>query len=243
MSFVLAFFSVGCEPAALPRSGVIVPRGHFAGEAHLPVVQYEPQKVTVAGSNGRQLVSSVSWSPMISGGARGSLGGCEVGGIYQLLRIGGELRCGLLQERWGHPLSVALAGAIALDYGPYTAVFARLGLDASRRFGPVELIADAYLSAGDAYRYLEDPSVVPIEGPLPGSQSVVRREVRLTVPLGIAFRATQLGELGDAWNVTDRSRPWLWIVLGATPWWVLNRQPTAWDAAGGVIFSAGFEVR
>ena len=203
-------------------------------------MQWEPQKVTVPGSHGRQLLSSVSWSPIVSVSARGSLGGCEIGGLYQSLRIGGEVRCGLLQERWGHPLSVALAGLVAVDFGPYTAVFGRIGIDASRRFGPIKLVADACVSAGDAYRYLQDPDDVPIEGPFPGSQSIVRREVRLTVPLGIAIRTAQLG---NSWRESDATRPWIWLVFGATPWWVLNKQPSTWDAGGGMIFSVGFEMR
>jgi len=240
-SLLLAFFSfLGCQPAAFPRSGEIVPRGQFAADVHLPIVQWEPQKVIVPGTNGRQLVSSVSWSPVISGAVRGSLGGCEIGGLYQWLRVGGEIRCGLLQERWGHPLSIALGGLLAFDFGIVTAPFGRIGLDVSRRFGPLKLLADVYMSAGDAYRYLEDPSIIPIEGPLPGARAIVRREVRLTVPLGIAIRTAQLG---DSWRQSDARRPWVWLVFGATPWWVLNKQPATWDAGGGVVFSVGFEIR
>jgi hypothetical protein len=225
---------------AFPRSGEIVPRGHGAGEAHLPIVQWEPQHVTVPQSNGRRLVSYISWSPVPSGAMRWSFGGCEIGGLIQFTRVGGEARCGLLQERWGQPVSIALAGMLAFDFGVYVAPFGRIGLDASRRFGPLKILADVYLSAGDAYRFIEDPDVIPIEGPFVGAQVITRREVRLTVPLGIAIRAAHLG---NSWRQDDDSRPWLWLVFGATPWWVLNRQPITWDAAGGVIFSVGFEIR
>jgi hypothetical protein len=145
-----------------------------------------------------------------------------------------------LQERWGQPLSIALAGMLAFDFGIYAAPFGRIGLDASRRFGPLKLLADAYLSAGDAYRFIEDPDVIPIEGPFIGAQVITRREVRLTVPLGIAIRVARLG---DSWQQADATRSWAWLVLGATPWWVLNRQPATWDAGVGVIFSVGFEIR
>jgi hypothetical protein len=231
--FALAVFSLACQPVAFPRSGEIVPRGQVAAEVHLPIVQWEPQRVTVPQTNGRQLVSYISWSPVISGAVRGSLGGCEIGGLYQWTRVGAEVRCGLLQERWGQPLSIALSGMLAFDFGVYAAPFGRIGLDASRRFGPLKLLANAYLSAGDAYRFIEDPDVIPIEGPFIGAQVVTRREVRLTVPLGIAIRAGHIRE----------SESWVWLVLGATPWWVLNKQPSTWDAGVGMIFSVGFEVR
>jgi hypothetical protein len=225
---------------AFPRSGEIAPRGQGAGEVHLAIVQYEPQRVTVPNSNGRQLVSNVSWSPVPSGGARASLGGCEIGGLYQFTRLGFEMRCGLLQERWGHPLSIALAGLLAVDFGFYGAPFGRIGLDASHRFGPIKLVADVYASAGDAYRFIEDPDVIPIEGPFIGAQTITRREVRLTVPLGIEIRT---GRLGHSWDQEDRTQPFLWLVFGVTPWWVLNEQPSTWDAGSGVIFSVGFEIR
>ena len=69
--------------------------------------------------------------------------------------------------------------------------------------------------------------MIPIEGPFNGAQEITRREVRLTVPIGIGI------------HVDER----FWLLFGATPWWVLNRQPATWDASGGVIFSVGFEIR
>lgn len=53
---------------------------------------------------------------------------------------------------------------MTLDYGPYTGWFGRIGVDISRRFGPIIPVVDAYLS---------------LDG-------IVRRELRMTLPFGFA---------------------------------------------------------
>ncbi len=139
---------------------------------------------------------------------------------------------------------------MALDYGPYTGAFARIGLDVSRRFGPIAPLVDVYLSTGDTLRYVEDPGDPPIEGPLPGSKRIVRREVRMTIPLGVAIRTAQLGANWESYA----SRPWLWFVLGATPWFLLDQGPCqvekqgtcrakTWNADHGMGFTMGIEIR
>ena len=208
----------------------------------MQVVSYEPQKVVLP--DGRTGASDVAWFPIIVGTVRGSLGRCEFGGLWQTTRVGAEARCGLLQERLDHPVSVALSGMMAVDYGPYTGSFGRIGLDVSKRFGPIAPLVDVYLSTGDTERYMEDPSHPPPDGPVPGAKSIVRREVRVTVPFGVAIRTAQL----------ERDHgPWLWLVVGATPWFLLDKRPcqadgttpclVRWDADHGVGFTLGVEIR
>ncbi len=196
------------------------------------------------------LASDVAWFPVLSASVRGSVGLCEIGGVYQWTRIGGEVRCGLWQQRLKDPLSVALSGALALDWGPYVGPFGRIGLDVSRSFGPIAPMIDVYVSTGDALRYMEDPADPPIEGPLPGSKSIVRREVRATIPIGLGIRTARLGSDADA----ERDRRWVWIVIGASPWFLLGARPCevdpgaacrvkSWDGDHGVVFSLGIEIR
>lgn len=194
--------------------------------------------------DGRKLASDVAFFPIVHGALRGSLGGCEVGGFTQLTRWAAEARCGLLQESRGHPLSVASSGAFGIDYGPYTAPMARIGLDVSRRFGRLTPLVDAYLGTSSALRYIEDPGDPPIEGPLPGAKSVVRREVRLTVPVALAI------ELGR-WDSISVGEQALALVAGATPWVLLDSGPCrddpchtrSWDADSGAGFTLGVELR
>ena len=220
-----------------------MPYGHFTASASLQAVSWEPQKVVAPdGSKGE---SNIAWFPILSGSARGSLGLCEFGGIYQLTRIGGEVRCGLLQERLDHPISIALSGAMTLDYGPYTGWFGRIGFDISRRFGPITPLVDVYLSTGDGMRWMEDPSHPPPDGPVPGAKSIVRRELRMTVPFGFAIKTAQLEGGNDA--------PWVYIVAGGTPWFLLDKGPCQndnhakctiqWDADRGMGFTIGVEIR
>lgn len=243
---VPALLALGCQPAAFPRTGEVVPPRALATDAHLQVVNWEPQRVSLP--DGRKLRSNVAWYPILSAAVRVGLGPCEVGGLYQLTRVGAEARCGLVQERLGHPLSIAYSGLLALDYGPTTAAFTRIGLDISRRFGPIAALVDVYFSTGDALRWMQDPGVHPIEGPLPGAQSIVRRELRVTIPFGLAVRLAHTGS-----EQQGRAKgSWVSLVLGATPWFLLARGPcfeevgactTLWNGEHGVGFTSGIEIR
>lgn len=225
----------GCLPAAFPRSGEVAPRGDFSAEVSLQAVAFEPQRVPI---ERRTLTSKVAFFPAIGGAVRASLGHCEVGGFYALTRIGPEARCGLLSERRGSPLSVALSGSGGIDYGAHFGAYGRLGLDVSRHAGPITAIVDAYLSTADELRYIGDPANPPIEGPFPGHQSTLRREIRLTLPVGIGFDVAK--------NETRRFT----LVVGTTPYFLLVKgackddpcKTPIWDGDRGAGITVGLEV-
>jgi hypothetical protein len=228
--------SAGCQPAAFPRTAEIAETGTVVGEVALQAVAFEPQRTIT--SDGRALSTKAAFFPAVGGAARVGFHGCELGGIYALTRLGPEVRCGLLRERRGHPLSVALSGAAAVDYGPYLGAFGRVGLDVSRRAGPVTAIVDAYLSTSKQYRYMQDPAKVPIEGPLPGALSLVRNEIRLTLPVGIGFNVGSV----DSTRVT--------LVAGVNPYFVLHAgacqdspcQAKTYEGERGGALTLGFEL-
>jgi len=231
--------NAGCQPAAFPRTGEVVEAGRFAAEVHLQTAVYEPQRTVT--TDGRALRAEVGFIPALVGGARMGVGGCEIGGVYGMTRLLGEARCGVIQERRGAPLSVALAGAVGLDYGPVTGAVARVGVDVSRRLGPFRPLVDVYVSTANQYRYMEDPGDPPIEGPLPGSKSVIRQEVRITVPVGLAIELVPR-------DPSDRMRPTWSLVLGANPFAVLHAPAPcarclAWNGNAGVGFVVGLEAR
>jgi hypothetical protein len=236
-----------CQPAAFPRSAEVAASGDFSAEVSLVPVVYEPQKVRL--NNGRSLESKTAFFPMIHGGVRGGLGRCEIGGFYAMTRLAAEGRCALLRPEPGRPLALAFSGALGLDYGPTTAPVGRLGLDASADLGPIWPILGLYFSASRQVRYLEDPKVVPIEGPVPGSQSISRPEHRLTLPLGLAIPVARVAPRYGYSQDTPVRR--FSLVLGASPWWSLSsggcspscEKIASWDAEHGIVFSLGLDVR
>lgn len=230
-------FMVGCQPAAFPRTGEVAARGQVTGEVALQAVAYEPQRARLP--DGREITSKVAFFPAIHGGVRVGLGGCEVGGVYGMTRVLVESRCGIFQERWGAPLSVALSGAWGLDYGPTFGAFGRIGLDMSVRLGPLRPIVDVYFSQSHELRYVEDSADPPIEGPLPGSKSVARDELRITVPVGLAIELTRPSERQIGYS----------LVLGAIPYRVLHVgacteacKGISWTGDVGVGFTVGLEL-
>ena len=234
VGFVALVLLAGCQPAAFPRSAEIADEGDVSAEVHLQTVGFEPQRATL--TDGRTLSSKLAVFPIIAGGVRGSIGRCELGGLYALTRIGPEARCGLLGEKWGDPISVAFSGAGAIDYGGYVGAFGRLGLDVSRRAGPVTAMVDIYLSTANGLRWMVDPGNIPIEGPLPGSASVLRRENRLTVPVGIGIDLAQPGKMLAT------------LVLGANPYFVIAKGAcrdhpctASWSADRGAAITVGME--
>jgi hypothetical protein len=235
---------LGCQPAAFPRTADVAPSGGLSAEAHLQALSFEPQTVRL--DDGRTLSSPISFAPIahvaLRGGFGGGLGGCEAGGFFAMPRVGGELRCGVLQERLGDPISVAVSGAGGLDYGYVFGAFGRMGVEVSRWFGRIAPMVNLHLSTAEQYRYIEDPEDVPIEGPFGGAKSIERREIRATLPLGIAFAVART-------EIPARTYA---IVLGATPWWVLRSigaasedtpRPIAWEGERGLSLSLGLLVR
>ncbi|MGE0328284.1 MAG: hypothetical protein AB7S68_38585 [Polyangiaceae bacterium] len=230
----------GCIPGAAPRTGDIT-RHELAVDASLPVVNYEPQSVVL--HNGNRIDGKVAIFPSAQSSVRGKLGErFELGGVISMGRYLAEARFGPIQESDGAPLSIALsaaAGARVIPPSPW----ARVGVDMSRRFGSFALILDGYLSAGTELHWMNLPEDkvpqedLPKEGPFPASASLVRRELRLHLPFGVAVRVSE-GESSDA----D-------LVFGGNAWWVLSHgeaiDPTYPDytADRGVEFSVGLGFR
>ena len=231
-----------CQPAAFPRTAEVAPHGKITAEVHMQTGAWEPQRTVTA--DGRELRAEAAFFPMLSGGFRVGVRGCEFGGAYAMTRVLGEVRCGILQERNGAPFSLATSGAIGIDYGPVTRPVGRVGVDLSVRLGPVRPLVDVYLSTADQLRWIEDPWDPPPDGPVPGSKSVVRTEVRLTVPFGIAIEIVRPDP--RAADQGDRSQPTWSLVLGATPFTVLHASRCtgclSWKGDGGIGFIVGLEA-
>jgi hypothetical protein len=215
-----------------------------SAEVSVTPVAFEPQTVRVA--DGRVLRSKVAYFPLAHGGVRGSFGRCELGGFYAMTRVGAEGRCAIVQPGRGQPLAMALSGALGLDYGFVTAPVARLGLDTSLDLGPLIPIIGLYLSTSQQVRYIRDPAVVPIDGPTPGSQSEIRPEQRLTIPLALAIPVARVERSGYSSDQTQRFS----LLFGASPWYSLHsggcsRDCTglSWNAEHGTVFSLGLDIR
>lgn len=130
--------------------------------------------------------------------AYGLFEGCELGGHLGLMRIGMEIRCAPLDQDTGAPLAAALSLGIAqqmnltpVDTKRYRAgQELRAGLDISKRIGDLAPLVNVNLGYLPQYR--------EIQGSLPafdnqewggdqGDINVVRDELRLSVPVGVAL--------------------------------------------------------
>jgi hypothetical protein len=154
----------------------------------------------LSASRARSNFPDLDWlfGPVLSleGGVDLSLGLCEVGGLLSLLRVGAELRCGLLQEDRGAPFSVAASGAYLypVDVGDLYSMKDRggfrAGIDSSFRIGNWGPLIGAYVDHGTQRRVLMD-SNLPKPDSLFGNQAgeivALRDEWRLAVPLGATF--------------------------------------------------------
>lgn len=143
--------------------------------------------------------------------ALGIADGLELGALGSTRRLGMELRGQLLDEHDGAPLSLALSGAGTMGWwagaeGPG----GRVGLDASGDTGTLLWMVGAYVGLAPA-RYEFDQDGWLRHGGLGGEAEVQvdRREVRLSVPLGLA--------LGTA-------RRQAAFVLGVVPEWTLSSE-------------------
>lgn len=225
----LALACAGCHLSATPRSGAVAPRGHVAASLALETLSIEP-KETLPAPGAR---ATYGWYPDLQLAVRGSLGRCELGGVTAWgVRHQLEARCALLQERWGHPLSIAFSGAAGVDL-PSFQPLGRVGVDISRELGPLVPMVDVYLSTAQEVYVIHLPS----GGDAPFNYVWLdRRDVRLTVPFALGVRVTP---------PTDRTR--ILLVLGAVPYFVLGSQSCPrcahpMRADGGIGFTVGIEV-
>lgn len=253
-ALALVSFSFGCTLPATARTGELT-RGLGGGEVALPIVAREPQSAVDA--DGVRSKSNVSFFPTPVWSARARISHCEVGGSL-MMRDLVELRCGALQESEGEPLSIASSVAAGWNIKP-SGPWARVGIDVSKRFGVVAPMLDAYLSYGPELHYMNrtiEREGDPREGPFPPSTSLERRELRASVPFGVAFRIVD-GDVRTVhgWN-DDFTKPEIQfdfdpsydLVFGATAWWVLRSSPIEqsalfYEAERGLAFTIGLEVR
>jgi hypothetical protein len=202
-------------PVAYPRSAELLEGGRTRVRASGPLVGLaDTSAQAVLDSSAHETYSDLSaarvrngafpgldWilGPFLSveGGFDLSLGVCEIGGLLSFLRVGAELRCGLLQERWGAPFSLAasVAGLYPIDLGGVLFPMRdrggfRAGFDGSFRLGGWGPLLGAYVDHGTQRRALLDRRMPMSEDLFFKKYSTivaVRDEWRLAVPLGVAL--------------------------------------------------------
>ena len=144
----------------------------------------------------------------------GTGGSCEAGVVLGFLRLGPEVRCGVLQQARGDAVSVA--GSAAWFWKPGAGTEWRVGVDVShhdhrRGEASYAAVGGAYVTYGDERHamWLDEPH---LRNP---SVAIVRKELRLTVPLAVA--------IDDPDGSDSGSTPA--IVLGVIPYWTIRARP------------------
>lgn len=144
---------------------------------------------------------------------------CEIGPIFSFVRAGAEMRCGLLQERDGAPLSVAVGFATTAHFfqknqGPIH----RVSLDLSRRDAHRRWMGNLHLSQGprsysaqlnlpdvhDSTDNEDEIILEPLVTPINPWAYLERDELRLTLALGLGWQTDKdtLLSVGIAPRVT-----------------------------------------
>jgi hypothetical protein len=171
---------------------------------------------------------------------------CEVGALLGFFRLGGELRCGLLDETRGAPFSLAAAaGGAFLPFYGRGGPWWRAGLDLSRQHQRLLWMLNPYVSRGPEghQMLLEDyPADYLDTGPDPTHSynaspylQVVRSEWRLAAAVGVGFLT------GSADEETG-----LAVILGLVPYVTLDADRAEvvdchnCSALGGVRFAEDF---
>lgn len=157
-------------------------------------------------------------------GAHAFFEGCEVGGMLGWVRVGAELRCGLLDEREGGPFGAAVSFGFAQQIAGFMGMLVlkqhedfgygqeyRVGLDLSARGRDVTPLLNVGLGYIHQYREILDGLPMqdePDDGNYPdlGEIYVWRDELRLSIPIGFAI------ELGD-YETASRGR----VIFAAVP--------------------------
>lgn len=268
----------GCVSTNHPRPADVAPPGGWSGDLHAPVIVAEAGRAHVVGQEPRPPEGETPWTdrltldnavqspfplpvavvPMpiwVEASARyGVFEGCEAGGLIGLFRQGVEARCGVLQERWGHPLSVAFGGVVALvpfydDVGPWWSA----SMDTSVSAGATaRLMARVSLTHGPERRAVLETPPVRLWDPPPDPNVAdapsaalwfERTETRIALAVG-------LGLTGEADDPVE-------IVVGFTPYWVIDHAaphavgcdqcPTVrlerWEAGFGAGITLGAALR
>ena len=184
--FALALFACACQPIVFPRTAEIARRGAFSLQGGIQVATVDSEKLV--DSSGTENRSNVAFVPDASLELHVGAGRCEIGTVLEDFAALAELRCALAQQDWGDALSIAFSGAAgaSASAGIGFAPSARLGIDMSKRFGFVEPLAGVYLSTARQAHYIQTGVV---DDPVVGPVGVIlgRQEIRLSIPLGVAF--------------------------------------------------------
>ena len=195
-----------CASALRPRTAEVMDPGRAAfsiaanatfGLGYVDLELPEGERKTLKGNSGALGDFPFTLMPAIEMGLRfGIFPRCELGLMFPYLRLGGEIRCAILDERKMSPVS--LAGSVGAAYlvwrgGPYV----RAGFDVSRRFKtkhPLAPMLNLYVSYGPQGHALGMSSKeVPFAG---GAEQapwawILRDEVRLEMAVGMSITAKE----------------------------------------------------
>lgn len=240
----LALFACACQPIVFPRTAEIAKRGAVSLQGGMQVATLDSEKLV--DSSGIEQRSNAAFVPDLSLELHVGAGRCELGTVFEDIAALAELRCALVQQDWGDPVSIAFSGAAgaSASAGIGFAPSARLGIDVSKRVGSVEPLAGVYLSTSRQAHYIQTGVV---DDPVVGPVGVVlgRQEIRLSIPLGVAFVLPDKAH--RPLDPTVRS-----FIVGVEPWFVLASSshvevdpvprtftPTSW----GLSFTLGLSFR
>lgn len=228
------------RPARVARPGQAVVDGHLAllafgaGEARgtlRPLDGGEARPVVVGGNSGALWDGAAIAVPPLWWEVSGRLGvfpGCEIGSLLGVFRLGGELRCALLDEREGAPLSIAAsAGAAYTPLLGRAGPWARLGVDVSLAAAGAHWMGNLYLTHGiEGHRLFPSDAPDDFADPIDAGMShdgealpylqVARRETRIAAAIG--------------WGPGEGHQT---FVLGLAPYFVLDAGPVSYAECGG----------
>ena len=215
---LLLLSASACMTPIHPRSAEVAAPLELSWDTHVPLTTLAPGKVTGVGVENPEAPTRVELS-----GLSGQLGDgtaatilpfwwelearvgifapCELGAFAGLLRLGGELRCQVLDEDEGPaPFSLAASGAAAfLPLFERNAGWFRGGVDLSRRFATWSVMTNLYVSRGLEGHRLElgeVPDNIGFDEPDPNQTydgesipyvQIARQETRLALALGVGF--------------------------------------------------------
>lgn len=232
MKFAALGFAVvlgGCLAPIHARTAEVAMPGELRMDAHVPLLFVavgdaravapgaegeEPRALTIEGpSIGMDEVNGAGVFPFWweLSFAFGLFRPCETGVMLGLFRLGGELRCGLVQQRWGQPISLAIsAAAAAVPLYDRPGLWWRGGVDLSRWWEHLALIGNLYVTSGPEAYLVGSPPEEHWDRPLeelnadePGGQLLLsREELRLALALGLGVRASRSSTLAFVVGLT-----------------------------------------
>jgi len=199
----------GCTIGSMTRSAEVARPGDTTGEALMPVkygrgavhsTNDNGETVTVRGGTAPLHVDSPGLTYLLIpaffefGLRYGAFAPCEIGPTLTVARYGAELRCGLLQQPDGAPLSVALSGAASYGIIVDDPWWFRTGLDVSRRIDAVQLSAGLYASHGTTMHSMTGlPSGFGRDADSAPVATAQLRGWRISMPLGVTVETHKSG--------------------------------------------------